>query len=324
MPDSQVASPSQETPAQNQPVTEQPQQTPTEFSSLARMRAAAQQVSAPAAAPSEPAGQPTPSGTPPQAQPQRSEYIPRERFDQVNAARQAAEAKLAALQGQYGAAGGLQPVAQQPAPQVSHAGMVQPQAAQNQAVANSPQVQRLLDQLTNDKAKQEEWRKKIASNPVTGLAEFVQHAIQTEGSVLLQQALAPIVAQLAPLQQNLIGQRIGAYAAERSADPTWQQVQPHFEQLAYAAAQRGYSLTPQSLQVVEAVARQQAGLNVFGAPMAPPPPPPPFTERPGNGGANFGAAPAPSLTPQQLAMAQKFKMTPQEYAADLAKMTRSA
>lgn len=305
----------QAAPAENQPVNDQPTQpAPSgEISSLARLRAAqAQRDSAPAQQ-SAPAGQPTPSGNE-APQPQRSEYIPRERFDQVNARLQAAEARLAALQQGYGhPPTGMAPVAPQQPQHVTQSGMVgaAPQPS-GQAVANSAQVQRLLDQLTQDKGKQEEWKKKIAANPVTGLAEFVTHAIQTEGAALLQQALAPIIAQVQPLQQAYLGQQLDAYAAQRQSDPTWQQVAPRFYALAQQAQAAGYPTTPQALAVVEAVARQQAGLPIFGAPAAPTPPP--FTERPGSGGQSLvGSNPAPQLTPQEQAIAKYFKMTPEEY-----------
>lgn len=296
-------------PVQNQPETGTPAPS-TEISSLARMRAA-QQASAPAATGPD-AGQAVPNGQSQNAQ-QRSEYIPRERFDQVNERLRQAEAQLAARNVHTG----MQPVAQVAPQRTTMTGMVQP--TQGQAIADSPQVQGLLARL-GDKQVQEEWRKKIANSPVTGLAEFVQFAIQTEGAALLQQYLAPLHAQLAPLQQTFIGQQLSAYAAQRESDPTWQQVAPTFYQLASRAAQQGQALNGQVLSVVEAVARQSLGLPVFGAPA---PAPAPFTERPGSGGQNFGSQPAPRLTSEQEAMARKFGMTAQEYAAAQASFRRA-
>lgn len=302
-------------PTQNQPVNGQPTTPPTEISSLARMRAA-QQASAPAASAPEagstaPSGQQAPDA---QAQAQRSEYIPRERFDQVNDRLRQAEARLAAMQGMSG----MQPVAQQAPQPTSYSGMAQPQMS-GQAIAQSPQVQGLLDTV-KDKTVQEKWRQKITDDGVTGLAEFVKFAIETEGAALLQQALAPLQQQLAPLQQTFVSQQIAAYAQQRESDPSWQQVAPTFYQLASQAAQRGQALNSQVLSVVEAVARQHVGVPIFGAPAAPQPP---FTERPGSGGQNLGTPQEPNLTPQQLAMAQKFNMTPQEYAQSLASFRRA-
>ena len=304
--------------AQNQPVNEQPTSNPSEISSLARMRAA-QQASAPVqaipnAGTSTPGGQQAP--TQEQNDSERSKFIPRERFDQVNNRLLEAEAKLA-MMGQ--APTGMQPVGA-PVPQqqqnLTIGGMALPQQ-QGQAVANSPQVRGLLDTVS-DKDEQEKWRKKIANSPVTGLAEFIQYAIQTEGAAMLQQYLAPLQAQIVPLQQSFAAQQVSTYVSnrEQAGDPTWKQVEPHFYQLASAAAQGGYALTPETLSVVEAVARQNAGVPMFGVPAAQPPQAP-FTERPGSGGQNFGQAPQVQLSPTQLAMAKHFGMTPEEYAADL-------
>jgi len=200
-------------------------------------------------------------------------------------------------------------------------GMVQPQAqASGQAVANSPQVQRLLDAVKDPNVR-EEWRKKIASNPVEGLAEFVVHALQTEGAALLQQALAPILAQLQPTQQSFIEQQLSGYIGTRAPDPTWHQVEPGCRQLGVQAQANGYPLTPQNLAVIEVVARQQVGLPIFAA--AAPAPQPPFTERPGSGGATLAAQPTPNLTQQELALARSFGMTPEEWVAEKAKMRRA-
>jgi len=322
--DNSDVSTSQDALSQNQPVNEQPAQpAPGEISHLAQLRAArqAQQGSAPAAAQNAPAGQPTPGGQETQGQ-QREGYIPRERFDEVHARMKAAEQRLAELQARMAMnPTGMQPVApQQPAP-MTMGGMVQPQAqASGQAVANSPQVQRLLDAVKDPNVR-EEWRKKISSNPVEGLAEFVVHALQTEGAALLQQALAPILAQLQPIQQSFIEQQLSSYISTRVQDPTWHQVEPVFRQLAVQAQANGYPLTPQNLAVIEAVARQQAGLPIFT--VAAPAQQPPFTERPGSGGATLAAQPAPNLTQQELALARSFGMTPEEWAAEKAKMRRA-
>src|SRR5690606_3000588 len=111
------------------------------------------------------------------------------------------------------------------------------------------------------------------------------------------------------------------YIGTRVQDPTWHQVEPVFRQLAVQAQANGYPLTPQNLAVIEAVARQQAGLPIFS--VAASAPQPPFTERPGSGGATLAAQPAPNLTQQELALARSFGMTPDEWVAEKAKMRRA-
>lgn len=307
---------------ETQPVKGQP--APGEISSLARIRAAqAKQESAPAPVVASNAGEPTPTSGQATVNNQRSEYIPRERFDQVNTRLQQAEAYIQQMQSQ----GGMRPVQQQAAPQLSMGGQVLPQttqAQQNAQVAQSQPVQNLLAQVA-DKGEQDRWRRKITENPVTGLAEFISHAIQVEGGPLLQQAISQVQQQftqmLAPIQQTFIQQRLQTYTSQRESDPTWNQVAPAFNALAMQAAARGYNVSdPATLSVIEAVARQQVGLPVFQAPQ--PPAQAPFTERPGSSGQGFGQAQTPQLTPLELQMAARFNMTPAEYAQSKANLRR--
>ena len=229
---------------------------------------------------------------------------------------QAAEAELARFRAAQAPAPTFQPptgmqAVPQFAPQpVTQSGMAQPPQQAPQPTApdfNSQEVQK-------------QWREKIANNPVTGLREFVSLLIQSEGAPLLQQFQQQILGQLAPIQQTFAGQQLQSYAASRASDPSWQQVQPTFQQLAREAISRGYQPTPEVLSVVETIARQQAGVPYY-APQ--PAAAAPFTERPGSGGAGFGAAQTPELTPQQRGVARQFGMTEQEYAASLASFRRA-
>lgn len=292
---------------QSQPVNDQPQRTGlSEISSLARQRAA-QQASAPA--PKAPdAGTATPGSqqVPPAQEAQRSEYIPRSRFDEVNARKQQLEAEVAMLR-QQGALGGMQqPVQRAPQAPTTMGGMVggQPQL--------TPAQTKTLVEALADKSEQEKWRKRIADAPVQGLAEFVVHAIQTEGARLLEQALGPLRQQLNPLQQTFLSQQIGQYSAQRNSDPAWNTIEGTFTQMAIQAAQAGHQLTPQTLGLIEVAARQHHGVPVFGAYQAPQPP---FTERPGTGAQALGQPQLPPLTEAQRRMAAAFGMSEQDYAA---------
>lgn len=297
---------------QSQPVNDQPQRTGlSEISSLARQRAA-QQASAPA--PKAPdAGTATPGSqqVPPAQEAQRSEYIPRSRFDEVNARKQQLEAEVEMLRHwnrQQGAPGGMQPVTQAPQAQATMGGMV---GGQPQPQLTPAQAKTLVEALA-DKSEQEKWRKRIADAPVQGLAEFVVHAIQTEGARLLEQALGPLRQQLNPLQQTFLSQQIGQYSAQRNSDPAWNTIEGTFTQMAIQAAQAGHQLTPHTLGLIEVAARQHHGVPVFGAYQAPQPP---FTERPGTGAQALGQPQLPPLTEAQRRMAAAFGMSEQDYAA---------
>lgn len=290
---------------------------PTELSSLARYRAA-QQASAPVAPVQQNAGNSAPTdGQTNSDGKARSEYIPRDRFDQVNQAKNEAEAELARYR-QQAALTGMQvyPQNQQvPAQVVSPTGMANPQPQQV-----SQPGQQIPD--FNDPAVRKIWQDKIANNPITGLREFVSLLIQSEGAPLLQQFQQQIMGSIAPIQQTFVSQQLSAYASSRASDPNWTQIQPSFNALAQEAINRGYSPTPEVLSVVEAIARQQVGIPAFSAPQ-PAAPPVPFSERPGSGGGNFGEAPTPALTPRERFVAQQFGMTEKEYADSKATYRRA-
>jgi len=196
-------------------------------------------------------------------------------------------------------------------------GMPQQQALAGQQVAQSPQVQNFLASLSN-KEEQEKWRQKIVNQPVTGIAELIQHAIQTEGAALLQQQLQQLQSSLAPMQsfyQQQQAQAVGNYAKQRATDPNWTAVEPVFNQLVQQAQQGGYQLTQQNLQVIESVARTKVGIPMWGQA---PSQPAPFTERPA-GQSNFHSANQPvQLTAEQKNAARLFGLDEATYARNLA------
>lgn len=285
----------------------------TAHSDLAASRAQ-RQATAPATAHQSDSGQGVPNTQ--EASQQRSEYIPRERFDEVNARRIAAEAQLQQLtqmsQGQM----------QRAAQANSGYGMPQQQALTGQQVAQSPQVQNFLASLS-DKEEQEKWRQKIVNQPVTGIAELIQHAIQTEGSALLNQHIQQLQSYLAPLQsfyQQQQQQAVSNYAKQRATDPNWAAVEPVFNQLAQQAQQGGYQLTQQNLQVIEGVARTKVGIPMWGQPTSQPAP---FTERPaGQGGFNQQSQQV-QLTEEQKNAARLFGLDEATYARNLAGIRRA-
>lgn len=270
-------------------------------------------------------GAPNAAATQP-PQDNREQFIPRSRFDEVlnerNALRQQQQQAPQAPQAQQPQE--WQQPQQAPAPQLntgmqnvpqwqppqqgfqSPTGMVGQQQAPQQAQrpANVPDF--------SDANVQKEWRTKIANNPVTGLREFVSLLIQAEGAPLLEQFRQQITSQITPLQQSFVQQQLTSYTSHRQqSDPTFAQIAPAFNQLVAQAQQRGYQLTPQTLQAIEGIARSQSGHLYAPAPQAPQVP---FTEAPGSSGS-FGQPSEPTLTNEQLAMAKRFNMTPAEYAA---------
>lgn len=283
----------------------------TAHSDLAASRAQ-RQVSAPATAHQSDSGQGVPNTQ--EASQQRSEYIPRDRFDEVNARRIAAEAQLQQLT----------QMSQQQMQRAAQAnqGYAPQQMPTGQQVAQSPQVQNFLASLSN-KEEQEKWRQKIVNQPVTGIAELIQHAIQTEGSALLSQHLQQLQAYLAPLQsfyQQQQQQAVSNYAKQRATDPNWAAVEPVFNQLAQQAQQGGYQLTQQNLQVIEGVARTKVGIPMWGQPTSQPAP---FTERPaGQGGFNQQSQQV-QLTAEQKHAAKLFGLDEATYARNLAGIRRA-
>lgn len=277
------------------------------YSDLAATRAQ-RQATVPGAAPLTDSGQGGPT-TQEQPQAQRSEYIPRDRFDEVNARRIAAEAQLQQLS--------QMTQAQAQAAAYSNSGYGQaPQQLGHQAVQSQP-VQDFLGTLSS-KEEQEKWRQKIINQPVTGIAELIQHAIRTEGAALLQQQLGQLQQQITPIQSYYQAQQaqvVDSYARNRAADPNagWASVSPVFSQLVNQARQSGYQLTPQTLQIIEGVARTHVGLPAWSAPAQAQVP---FTERPaGSGFAQQNQAPA--LTADQRKVATMLGVDPTTYARNL-------
>jgi hypothetical protein len=288
-----------------------------EISSLARYRAQQQKGSSPSAQPQTAGGEASPETGAAQAQPSdnREQFIPRHRFDEVNAQRNQYAQQLQALQAQlamYQQAQGITGMQGQ-------LGHFQQAPAQPTVtgMANSPQAQASqVPQIPdfNDPAVVREWRDRIANNPVTGLRDFVSLLIRAEGVPLLEQFRQQITSQLTPLQQTFVQQQLTSYAQSRASDPQFTAIQPIFNQLVQQAVQRGYQLTPQVLSTIEHIARVQApqyGITLPASDQAP------FTERPGSGGQGFPAPEMPQLTPMQEAMARRFGMTPAEYARRL-------
>ena len=241
----------------------------------------------------------------------REAFIPRQRFDDVLAERNALRQQLQSPQAfqpqgfpqpQFG------PVPQfQPPQGVSPTGMVgyQPTPPQQQAQPAAPDF--------NDLAVQKQWREKIAVNPITGMVEFFDALLTARGAPLLQQFQQYIMDQISPIQQSYVQQQLSSYVAHRQqSDPGFAQVVPTFNQLVGQAVQRGYPMNQQTLAAIEGIARAQAG---FLSPV-PQAPRAPFTETPGGTG-EFGQPSTPNLSPAQQAMAQRFGMSHSEYAASL-------
>lgn len=241
----------------------------------------------------------------------RSEYIPRERFDEVNSKRIAAEAQLQQLT--------QMTQAQQQAAARANTGQYHQPQAQGHQVAQAPAVQDFISSLSS-KEEQEKWRQKIVNQPVTGIAELIQHAIRTEGTALLQNELQHLQSTLAPLQQFYHQQQNSAamnYVKSRQSDPgsNWDTVQPVFQQLATTAVQQGYQLTQQNLQVIEGLARTQVGLPLWGsAPQSTGNVP--FTERPAGGGFSPQQQ-QPVLTADQKKVASMMGVDEATYARNL-------
>lgn len=241
-------------------------------------------------------------------QPQRSDYIPRDRFDEVNSRRIAAEAQLQ----QY------QQMTQQ---QLQAAAFANSGAHPTpQSVAQSQPVQDFIGSLSSPD-EQKKWRDKIINQPVTGIAELIQYALRTEGTSLLQQQFGQLQNTLAPLQQYYQQQQLAAadnYARQRATDPNsgWSAVQPLFTQLVQRAQQQGYALNQTNLQVIESVARSQVGLPAWGqAPQQHAP----FTERPAGatGFANVNQQQTVQLTPEQKRVANMLGVDEGTYARNL-------
>lgn len=307
--------PNEQAPQQNQTPAQtetRPQAPSTEISALANYRKQKEAQAASAkpqgsevdAQPQANVGQQAPQ------EPQREQYIPRDRFDEVINQRNTLQQQLAQFQ---------QMQANQQV--VGPTGMVQPQQAPQQQAVQQQAVQSFLDQVTKDPTQRQQWQKKIANEGVTALADFVRQAVESVGRPLLEEYTKNVSAQLSPIQKQYLNQHLNSYAQSRQSDPEFAIARPVFDNLVSTAVQRGYDVTnPQVLSTIEFLAKQQARQSGAQQPYQQPPTPTPFSERPGNSGQNFGKPQAPNLTPQQLAMATRFNMTPQQYADSLTAM----
>ncbi len=208
---------------------------------------------------------------------------------------------------------------QQQVPQqqtIGPTGMVQ----QQQQV--QPQPQRGIDFNNPDVVKQ--WRNKIANDPVKGLADFVKEIIQVEGQPILDQVAGYVNQTISPLQQAYLEQTVGQvtnqYAQTKTQDPSFQGIQPIFQQVVAQAVQRGVDVrNPANLGVIEQIARTQAanqaqqwGYNPYVAQQAPQNPP--FTERPGPGQKNNAQQTTQQLSVREREVARGFGMTESEYS----------
>lgn len=304
--------------AENQGQAAQPQ-IPTEISALKKYReaqAAKRQGNTPTpAAQKSGEGESGPNDAAQTQNQDREQWIPRERFDQVNQQKNQFQQQLQNLQN-------MQQFAQQQ-PYVGQTGMVHtPPQQPAQQPQRQQQGQPELPDFSNPEV-EKQWRNKIAKDPIKGLGELFDIYLAQKGQPLLQQYAQQIQQQIQPLRQNYVQTQLNQYAQSRANDPEFTQIRPVFDQMAQRAVQMGYDLSnPQTLATVEFVAKQTAQQQGMYQPqpqqmMAQPQP---FTERPGNSGGMNNAPRGPQLTPQQKQMAQRFNMTEQQYADSLAAM----
>lgn len=309
----------------NQSVNQQPQapaqtensapSVPTEISALARHREAQKaRTSSVFAQQGEVGDQPRSNEGQPQVQesqqPQRAPYIPRDRFDEVLRQRDNLQNQIQQFQRQLQ----TQAQNQQPLPQ----GIPQQGLSQQQQT----QVSSFLDQVTKDPAQKKEWQRRITSEGVGALAEFVVKAIEDRGRPLLDEYTRQINARITPLQRSLITQHVNSYTAQRQSDPEFSIARPMFNQLVSTAANRGYDVTnPQVLGTIEYLARQQTRQFAPQRPAQPQMPQvTPFSERPGNTSQGFGKSNTRQLSAQEQAIAQRFNMTSDQYLGSLRAM----
>lgn len=311
----------------SQPQTDAPQQTetsqgkpqiPTEISALRDYRAAREaqktQASSAESTQSAGAGESRPNDAAQSQSPDagREQYIPRDRFDQVNQQKNQYKQQLEYMQQMMQQP--QQPA--QPQQQPGFTGMVH-QAPQPQQTAPQPELPDF-----NDPNVKKEWQRKLSKDPIAGIQELMDIAIQQRGTPLLERYVQQVQQQLQPIQQNFLRQQVDGYVSQRQSDPDFAPIEPMYRQMAAQAANLGYNISDPSVQqTVEFVARQQAQQQGMYNPQANQmvPQPAPFSERPGNAGMQHQAS-GPQLTPQQKAMAKRFGMTEERYAQSLEAM----
>jgi len=297
-----------EAPAQTE---NKPQVPSTEISALANYRKA-KEAQAASAKPQQSEVDVQPQANVGQENPQqtREQYIPRERFDEVIQQRNQLQSQIQQFQ---------QNTNQQQV--VGPTGMVQPQQAPAQQAAQQQAVQSFLDTVTKDPTQRQQWQKRISNEGVTALADFVRQAVESVGRPLLEEYNKQVSSQLSPIQRQYVNQHVNTYVQQRQSDPEFAVAKPAFDNLVSTAVQRGYDVTnPQVLSTLEFMAKQQAQQYAPAPQYQQPPTPTPFSERPGSGGQNLGRPATPNLTPQQLAYAKRFNMTPERYAESLRNM----
>jgi hypothetical protein len=286
----------------------------TEISALARHREAQKaKASSVFARQEEVGGPPQPNEGQPQAQdsqqPPREPYIPRTRFDEVLRQRDTLQQQVQQFQQRLQS----QAQNQQNFPQEN------PQQGLNQQQQN--QVTSFLDQVTKDPNQKKEWQRRITNEGIGALAEFVVKAIEDRGRPLLDEYTRQIDARITPLQRSMVNQHVNSYVSQRRSDSEFAVAQPLFNQLVVSAANRGYDVTnPQVLSTIEYLAKQQS--RQFAPQQTPPQMPQvaPFSERPGNTGQGFGRPNSRQLTQQEMSIAQRFNMSPEQYLGSLRAM----
>lgn len=264
---------------------------------------------------------------------QREQYIPRDRFDQVNEQKNQYQQQVQQMQAMLQQFMMQQQQHQASTPAQHPGGMVNPAVEQQQQAGP-----KLPD--FNDPEVAKEWQNKIANGGVKELVQLMQQVVEATGAPLLQQFQQQIQQQLTPLQRSILSQTADRYAQQRSqSDPAFQQVRPYFEKYLEEAVTRnpGIQLNEATLSTIEHVARLQAqqvsqqyggmGMGGFNPQLGfqqpnyqAPQSNPPFTERPG-AASNLGQQKTSvTLTPQQRAAARGFGMTDEQYAARLREM----
>jgi len=249
---------------------------------------------------------PTPDG--------REQFIPRNRFDEVNTQKNALEQQLQYMQSQLQQMQMSQQFGQATQPQFSPGGQQLPQPQSQVDPFTDPQIkERLMNKLNED--------------PLAGLQEIFGYLLNTQGAQALNQFRDEVYGRITPLQQSYASQAKSVYESSRRSDPAFQQIKPTFDVI----VQRALSERPDlvldqaTLSTLEHIARinaQQMGAIPYQPPgySAPvQPQQPPFSEAP------MGTVPAPAqqqtryqVTPEIKAIAERFNVDPQEYARRMA------
>lgn len=240
---------------------------------------------------------------------ERSEYIPRERFDQVNSNLQQAAAQNTELQNQVRA---LQqqlligqtaqtPYSQQAA---SLSGMVQPPQQEQAPALDISQLVPGLSEADNNK-----WKEKITKEGPKAIQEMVMEFI----SPLANQLHNSVQTSVQPLQAAYVDQQRTAYEQSRANDPAFSTIQPYFRSVLnqVLGARPNLQLNSPTLQLIESVAKQQAAANGVSAL---PQQQLPYSESPGAARQeSVGNSATVSLTQEQQRTARGFGMTDEQY-----------